>query len=39
LFRKNLLISRPVGVGLVVVIAHYGVTWNAERGEGILDQS
>jgi hypothetical protein len=23
---------------LVVVIAHRGVTWNAERGEGILDQ-
>jgi hypothetical protein len=20
------------------VIAHHGVTWNAERGEGILDQ-
>jgi hypothetical protein len=23
---------------LVIVVAHHGVTWNAERGKGILDQ-
>ena len=38
LLGKNPLIRRPVGVGLVIVIAHYRVTRNAERGEGILDQ-
>ena len=38
LFRKNPLIRRPISGGLVVVIPHNGVTRNAERGEGILDQ-
>src|ERR1051325_101405 len=37
LARKNLLVSRTVGIGEIVVIADDCMTGNAERGEGLFN--